>query len=614
MHAKQQPRTQLLFLLPVLLLLAPSTTASPADQPHYRSPLQVAAVPGTALVVVTNHQGNSVSLVDLDGGQVVRETPVGREPTGVAVRADGKLAAVACRYSDELYLFTLPDLQVAATVPVPNQPYDVEWTGRDRLWVSCMGKDEVVVEIDVAQRTLLRRISVAQNPRHLAVSRDGRYLFVACDAYDLSRPVVQIELASGKIVGRFELRPASNLRDLIEVAPGVLAVAHLIPKPFVPLTQVRQGWVNNNAISFIRYTASKDQVQTVILDEAHRYFANPYGLAVGPEGRRLFVVCAGVDEVLVYDLPRLLAEASRLKGQRGYVPLGASRPYRLAVIPVGRNPYGIALVPRADVAVVANRLADTLSVIDLGHLTVGTSIPVGETARITMRRRGEILYNSATLCFQRQFSCASCHPEGHTTGLSWDLEDDGLGNVKNIRSFRGVDGTGPFRWQGEAAEIGANECGPTVTLAMRGSPLSPADLEALESYVRSVPLVPNPYRMPDGSLSEAARRGKQIFEGKARCIKCHSGPKFTNRKRRDVGTGKGRYAPLKLPSGNTIYPTQFDVPQLVGIWDSPPYLHDGRARTLREVFTKYNPEDKHGKTSQLTEQELSDLIAYLLSL
>jgi hypothetical protein len=43
-------------------------------------------------------------------------------------------------------------------------------------------------------------------------------------------------------------------------------------------------------------------------------------------------------------------------------------------------------------------------------------------------------------------------------------------------------------------------------------------------------------------------------------------------------------------------------------------LHDGRAKTLHEIFTTYNPNDKHGKTSELSEQELNDLIEYLKTL
>jgi len=189
-----------------------------------------------------------------------------------------------------------------------------------------------------------------------------------------------------------------------------------------------------------------------------------------------------------------------------------------------------------------------------------------------------------------------------------------LGTLKNIKSFRGVKGSQPFRWQGEALEIGANECGPTVTGAMRGQPLTDEDLNALASFVENMPLLPNPYRGPRGELSAAAKRGEQIFKGKAECVKCHPLPATTNNKRADVGTGTGRPDPLKMPNGQTIYPMQFDVPHLRGAWDSAPYLHDGRAKTLLEVFTKFNPENKHGKTKGLTKQELDDLVAFVQSL
>ena len=165
---------------------------------------------------------------------------------------------------------------------------------------------------------------------------------------------------------------------------------------------------------------------------------------------------------------------------------------------------------------------------------------MGHETETSQLRRGEILFNTASICFQHQFSCASCHPEAHNTGLSWDLEDDGLGNVKNIKSFRGVAGTGPFRWQGEALTIGDDECAPTVTGAMRGQALSESDLRALEAYVTNVPLLPNPYRRADGGISEAAERGKVVFEGKAACNRCHKGPAMTIAKRRSVDTGEGR--------------------------------------------------------------------------
>jgi cytochrome c peroxidase len=59
---------------------------------------------------------------------------------------------------------------------------------------------------------------------------------------------------------------------------------------------------------------------------------------------------------------------------------------------------------------------------------------------------------------------------------------------------------------------------------------------------------------------------------------------------------------------------RFDTPSLREVYRTGPYMHDGRAETLREVLTVFNPDDLHGRTSQLTEEELDDLVAYLRSL
>ena len=58
----------------------------------------------------------------------------------------------------------------------------------------------------------------------------------------------------------------------------------------------------------------------------------------------------------------------------------------------------------------------------------------------------------------------------------------------------------------------------------------------------------------------------------------------------------------------------FDTPHLFGIGASPPYLHDGRAMTLEEVWTVHSPDDTHGRTNDLTKVQLNDLIVYLRSL
>src|SRR5207244_10336676 len=96
------------------------------------------------------------------------------------------------------------------------------------------------------------------------------------------------------------------------------------------------------------------------------------------------------------------------------------------------------------------------------------------------------------------------------------------------------------------------------------------------------------------------------------CATCHSGPYYTDSRLEkpfnlhDIGTG-GNDKSEKMG-------TKYDTPTLLGIYRSPPYLHDGSAKTLLDVVTTQNKNDKHGKTSHLTKNEIGDLVEFLKSL
>ena len=125
---------------------------------------------------------------------------------------------------------------------------------------------------------------------------------------------------------------------------------------------------------------------------------------------------------------------------------------------------------------------------------------------------------------------------------------------------------------------------------------------AIDAYLKSLRPVPSPH-LAHGQLSDAARRGESLFS-QAGCGECHPSPLFTDLRQYDVGTRRGfdRRA------------DKFDTPALVELWRTAPYLHDGSAATVRDVLTTRNPDHQHGKTSDLTAQEIADLCAYLLSL
>jgi len=88
-----------------------------------------------------------------------------------------------------------------------------------------------------------------------------------------------------------------------------------------------------------------------------------------------------------------------------------------------------------------------------------------------------------------------------------------------------------------------------------------------------------------------------------RCVTCHFPPLFTNRTRQNIGTN------MKYDRES-----EFDVPHLNNIYDSAPYLHNGIAPTLEEIWTTFNPYDQHGVTNDMTKDQLNDLIEYLKTL
>ena len=138
-----------------------------------------------------------------------------------------------------------------------------------------------------------------------------------------------------------------------------------------------------------------------------------------------------------------------------------------------------------------------------------------------------------------------------------------------------------------------------MTILFAGKQEENAD--AITSYIESLKPLPSPH-LANGKLSAAALRGREVFT-EAGCSECHSGEYFTARKTKNVGT----YVP-----GD--HRKSFDIPSLREVWRTAPYLHDGRAATIREVITRFNPAGKHGETSGLTDEETADLVNFVLSL
>lgn len=616
-------------LLAFLLAAWPARAAS-AGAP-WLSPSTLAASPDGHTLFVGCVTGQRVLFLDLATRQVTGSVPVPAPPTGLAVAADGKTLFVTCAAPEsQVCAVDIARARVTAKLPAGHSACAPVVSPDGKTLFVCNRFNDNVSVFDLANRKEIRRIAVRREPVAAAITHHGRRLLVAnhlhagrADVEHVGAVVSVIDTASGQVIDDLWLPSGSGLLNDLSISPDGkhAVVTHILARFHLPTTQLDRGWMNTNAKTLIDLDRM-EVLNTVLLDTVDRGAAYPWGAAWSADGRRLVIALAGTHEVSITDFPALIEKLTKVTPAfqpvvSGPYPAIGSRapsdvPNDLSFLvglrerrhlPEGDlGPRGTVVVGR--VAYTANYFSDTLSAIELdGAYPKAATIPLGPKPPMTEARRGELNFNDARLCFQGWQSCASCHSDdGRVDGLNWDLLNDGIGNPKNNKSLLLTFQTPPAMSTGvrESAEAAVRAGFTHILFTVQPQ----AVYEATDAYVKSLRPVPSPH-LEKGRLSAAARRGEKIFRSKeAACAQCHPGPLFTDLKGYDVGT-RGRF---DRPSDT------FDTPTLLELWRTAPYLHDGSAATLRDVLTTSNLDDRHGKTSHLSADQLNDLTKYLLSL
>ncbi len=597
------------------------------DSLAYASPLELLLSPDGSRLYVLCQQSNQVRVLDAVTYAPTKTIAVGRAPRGIALSASGDRLYVTNSWDDTLTVIDTQALTVIATWPVGAEPSGVvENPAGKLLFVANRISNDVAV-LDAQTGVEEKRLMAGRGSSYLALSHDGLRIY-ATHIYPNPLPrrtglenrtapeseITVIDAADAKVADRIPLHSIAGVFHLALSPDGRLgAVAEYHPKNLIPLAHLEHGGAF--AYTLTLFGPRIGEPIEVPLDEMDRYASQPFGAVISPDTQRIYVSIGGSESVLVIDIPRLLRFIhSHPRPASGSFAndLSASANYVIARIPVGHNPRGIALSRDGRKLFVANRLDDTISVIDTRTLRVATTIALDGPKETNVLRRGEQTFYSAHYSFQGQISCSTCHIDSTFDALQWNLEPNGFGrDIVDNRLIEDLVGTEPYKWNGGNPNI-PTECGPrTEKYFWRSENYDDRTLADLVTYIRSLPPRPNRWRQPGSEFTAAQQRGKAIFErdtdkfGKPislgdRCAYCHSGPKGTSQKSFDVGTKKPTDASGLL-----------DTPQLTNIALTGPYLHDGSARTLEEIWTIYNSDDKHGRTSDLTKDELNDLIEYL---
>ena len=576
-------------LLATLLLLL-GLGASSAGEPVvvYHSPLSICVGGNRAYVV--DHTADRVWVVDVAARRVEGSFSVGRAPTRAALSADGRTLYVASLYDHAVDVVDLETRRVTRRVEVGYEPQAVALDG-DRLYVANALSDTLST-VEASSGRHISTIEVGHNPRAIAVSPDGTVVVGNSGSRDLT-----IVKRDGTVETR-SLGRANLVRDVACTADGHWAVAtHIMAHDKVIPVQMERGWICANGFSVVDLRRPGHYV-TLLLDRVLKGAANPWGLALTPD--RLYVSLAGAQEIAIVDVPaalRLVAEVKDVKTTAEDVDILEKRRIARRVDCGGNGPRGIALSADGGELLVANYFSGDVSVLDARSGTVRARIPIGPRQEPTVWRQGEIAFNDARVCYQGWMSCASCHQEDATVdGMVWDMPNDGIGNPKNTKSLLDVHDTPPAMWSGMREDMVESVMGGQRFMGF----LPKEQYQVpLMTYLGRPPVAPNPFRDVD---PEKLRRGSAAFE-KARCHVCHPSPTFSDLRKHDL---------IETPVAE-VY-VRIDTPSLRGCYRTAPYLHDGRARTLEDIFVLHDKRRNHGQIDALSKDEFSDLMAYLRSL
>jgi cytochrome c peroxidase len=588
----------------ILLILVP-ILASPAvalsdPRNSLRQPVALAA--NETELLVANRNG-TLTFVDKQTLAVTGERPVGERLSAIAISSTGQTAMVTDEQKQQLIVMSHTDGQwrEAQRLKVPWSPVSLQFVGDDSVCsVACLWARQLAIVTnqkgpersrgqqgfqDDNNWQLRHVVDLPFAPLRQLFDANAKRIVVA-DAFGGRLAV--IDPYTGHILALRHLT-GHNIRGLASTPDGKsLLVALQLVNEHVPTERDRIVW--GAVVSNLVLTVAFDELMAgepnatetrpithwslYPLGAAGHGSGDPADLRCDAAGR-LFVALGGIDEVV------------QLRSARHERRCG-----------VGRRPSYMFLDQRDDRMYVCNTLDDTISVINAASLELASMIELGDKLPRSQRDVGEALFYDARLSLDGWYSCHSCHPDGHSSGMRNDnLGDGDYGAPKRIPSILGVAQTAPLGWNGSKLDL-AEQISSSLQFTMRAThPVADQQVAAIAAYLESLAPPPGIDRARGRVNRVAVERGKHVFQTRG-CADCHAPPRYTTPAVYDVAVRDERER------------REFNPPSLLGASQRDSFFHDNRAVSLRDVFAIH----RHPSGSEWKQEELDDLMAFLNAL
>lgn len=565
-----------------LVVFDPSTLARRAEIPIGLGAASIALRPGTNEAWIVDRVYGAVLVVDVDRRAVVRTIRVEAEPHGIAFSPDGQRAWVACSASDTVVSIDAAAYAVAGSLAIPaDAPRGIAFH-RGRAWVaSFLSGNGTSARGSASNPTAATEIASTDGPG--LVPLPDLDVFPIRPGPQPGADVVEVASArSGAGTVLFDVVARPGTPEIWIPGTEGLNAEHRGEASFVGGQVVS----NRIAIHAVDGSAPPRVVDLDALAPPGVGCAQPTSLAFDPVRSRAYVCAYGSDLVAVLDIG-----AGGAVTWAGHVAIPAkqiyprgSGPRSCVVDPQGENLW---VFNRNDGAVVRIRLAN-LPVTPNFAVTSAIPVSVGFDAQSDEIMLGRHLFSDARNSASKTSSCASCHVDGNTDGLVWELstylEPEGTPLAETLSALdpkgplftqgtRRQEESGPYHWRGERRSVNDFADSFTTLLDRRGADGELEDLggdfQYLRHYVNRIAIPANPQQARDRTLRPDEAEGYRLFRdkpvlGALTCMACHALP---------LGSS-GEIA----TNGVAGVSRSYDVPGLRGVGDrEQPAHHVGGA-------------------------------------
>jgi DNA-binding beta-propeller fold protein YncE len=498
--------------------------------------------PGTTELWVVDRVQSSISIVDTARRAIVRTIRVGAEPHHVVFSPSGDRAWVSCAAARRVETISTASYAVVGHVRIPAlEPRAMAWAA-DRLWVSSLqsGNNTTgrgVSSADADNIVDVRRVSAPAAP---LPDRDLFAIVPGSSPGSETLDAGQTRTGLGTMLFNAHVRPGTS--ELWIPCTDALNADFHGEGTFVGGQAVR------NLVKIVDL-AGAAPVRTIDLDalapSPDVRCAQPTGLAFDPASGRVYVAGYGSDLIAVL---RLAQDGS--VAWDGSVRQPAKQSY-----PRGSGPRALLYDATEQALWVYCKNDSAVSKIDTAglpaavfHVAANPPVAYGMGARSTEESLGRHLFTDARLSESQTTSCASCHVDGHTDGLLWDLSDyltpegapaggatlalDQKGPLVT-QSTRRMEESAPYHWRGEKSHL--NEFNDSFSSLLdhkvAGQPANIAgDFQYLRHYINRLAIPANPLQQADRGWTAGQLEGARLFSARAldasgqTCASCHMLP------------------------------------------------------------------------------------------